>query len=340
MPVRTSPVPAVASDGCAVAPRRARPRAARRRACRRPSAARPQPNSEAARRTASRRCASISSRVGAEQPRELAAVRRQHASAPARANGLELPERVRVEHDRQLEPLEQRRARARACPSLRPRPGPIATASARSAASSTASAARGSSAAGRVLGQRPLDRLEQRATRARAAPTRARRARRSPRRRGTPRARVSIGAPVSPREPPTTSTEPARYFVLARCLRGTSSEHRRRRRAQCSCSAAPSPIGATCTAPGVEAAGRDREPDLRRAERDRHGRAHRRARHLAGRRVDAGGHVDRDDGLPARVDPLDHARGVLARRVREADAEQRVDDHVGLAEVADAVDDA
>ena len=44
-------------------------------------------------------------------------------------------------------------------------------------------------------------------------------------------------------------------------------------------------------------------------------------------------------GCPAALIELDHARGVLARRVVQADAEQRVDDHVRLAEVADALDD-
>ena len=39
---------------------------------------------------------------------------------------------------------------------------------------------------------------------------------------------ASIGAPVKPGEPPTTSTEPARYFVLSRLLRGTSDRIVRR----------------------------------------------------------------------------------------------------------------
>ena len=61
--------------------------------------------------------------------------------------------------------------------------------------------------------------------------------------------------------------------------------------------------------------------------------------HLAGRRVDAGRDVDRDHRPAARVDQLDHPRGVLSRRVVQADAEQRVDDDVRRAEIADAVDD-
>ena len=59
---------------------------------------------------------------------------------------------------------------------------------------------------------------------------------------------------------------------------------------------------------------------------------------LAGRGVHARGHVDRDHGLAGAVDPLDHPGDVLARRVLEPDAEQRVDDHVRLAEVAEPVD--
>ena len=50
------------------------------------------------------------------------------------------------------------------------------------------------------------------------------------------------------------------------------------------------------------------------------------------------GHVDRDDGLPRGVDPLDHASDVFARRILEADPEQRIDDHVRVAELAETVD--
>ena len=45
-------------------------------------------------------------RVDAEQPRELAAVRRENRRGGARER-LELPQRVGVEHDGQIEPLEQ-----------------------------------------------------------------------------------------------------------------------------------------------------------------------------------------------------------------------------------------
>ena len=89
----------------------------------------------------------------------------------------------------------------------------------------------------------------------------------------------------------------------------------------------------------MQPAGGDREPDLGRAERDCRRRAHSGARHLAGGRVHAGRDVDRDHRPAGSVDQLDHACRVLARRAREPDAEQRVDDHIGRAEVADALDD-
>src|SRR5207248_1944347 len=49
--------------------------------------------------------------------------------------------------------------------------------------------------------------------------------------------------------------------------------------------------------------------------------------------------VHRDDRTAARVDPVDHPRRILARRIAEPDPEERVDDHVGRAQVAEPVDD-
>ena len=83
----------------------------------------------------------------------------------------------------------------------------------------------------------------------------------------------------------------------------------------------------------------DREPDLRGTERDGLGRANRRSRDLAGRRVDTGRDVDRDDRPAAGVHQLDHPGRILARRFGEPDAEQRVDDDVRSTKVADAFDD-
>jgi hypothetical protein len=90
----------------------------------------------------------------------------------------------------------------------------------------------------------------------------------------------------------------------------------------------------------VEEAGRDRETDLRGPERHRHRRAYRDARHFTGRRVHARRHVDGDHRAAAGVDQFDHPRCVLTRRVAQTDAQQRIDDHVRLAEIADTVDDA
>ena len=88
----------------------------------------------------------------------------------------------------------------------------------------------------------------------------------------------------------------------------------------------------------MESSRGDREADLRRAERDGRGRLHRNPRHLAGRGIHPRRHVDRDRRTPARVDQLDHPRGVLSRRILQADAQQRIDDHVRLPQVADALD--
>ncbi len=91
--------------------------------------------------------------------------------------------------------------------------------------------------------------------------------------------------------------------------------------------------------PRVEPPGRDREPDLGRPEAHGVGGPHGRPRHLAGGRDDARRNVHRDDRLPRAVDALDHAGDILARCVAEADPEQRVDDDVGLLEVAEPVDE-
>ena len=66
-------------------------------------------------------------------------------------------------------------------------------------------------------------------------------------------------------------------------------------------------------------------------ERDGHVRADGRAGDLAGRGVDAGREVDRDDRHAGRVHRLDQRGRLRARLAVEAGAEQRVDDHVGAA---------
>jgi hypothetical protein len=94
--------------------------------------------------------------------------------------------------------------------------------------------------AGGVLRQRPLDRLEQ--------PRLDRGQRRLGRRDGD-----------VPGVGPTTSTEPARYFVLVRSLRGTASSAVAGTSA-CSCSECTSPIGATCTEPAWKRPGATASP--------------------------------------------------------------------------------
>src|SRR5438105_2340303 len=86
---------------------------------------------------------------------------------------------------------------------------------------------------------------------------------------------------------------------------------------------------------GPKTPGRHDEAELRRAEGHRRRRVDRRPGNLAGRRVHARRHVDGHDGDAGGVDPVDHAGDVLTRRVVETDPEQRVDDDVGLAELAD-----
>ena len=116
-------------------------------------------------------------------------------------------------------------------------------------------------------------------------------------------------------------------------LRGTSREHRRRHERVLVSRAARARSRATCDLAGVEAAGRDREADLRRRERD--GERRRGRPRPATSPVEAStpdGTSTATTGLPRALIRSISPRGVLARRLAEADAEQRVDDHVRLAE--------
>ena len=204
-PARTSPVPAVASDEpvrededafAGRGDQRVRPLQQHRRA-------------EARRPTDRLQTMRVDlRRLGAEKRCELARVRRHHRRRRT-LERLELPQAVGVEDDRHRQLLEQDADKSRV-PSLRPSPGPSTTAWARSAASSTSPAARGSRRPRLSSGSPPLHRLEEARLEhgqgglrggdgdvpgvgAKAASA------------------ASIGAPLSPREPPTTSTEPARY---------------------------------------------------------------------------------------------------------------------------------
>jgi hypothetical protein len=142
-------------------------------------------------------------------------------------------------------------------------------------------------------------------------------------------------------QPLRAADDEYRPGAVLRALRGLGrnlGEHRRRHE-RVLVRAGAKPDRGDVHRPRMEEAGRDRQPDLRRPEGDGHRRANGRTGHLAGRGVHARRHVDRDDRPPGGVDPLDHARDVLARRVLEADPEQRVHDHVGLAEIPEPVDE-
>ena len=110
IPVRTSPVPAVASPGL---PRsQTRTSFARRGDERvRPFRSTTAPTSSAPAWTALRRRAAIQRRVPPEQPRELARVRGEHGRRVAREHPVQVPgerpEAVGVEDDRLVEPVEE-----------------------------------------------------------------------------------------------------------------------------------------------------------------------------------------------------------------------------------------
>ena len=94
---------------------------------------------------------------------------------------------------------------------------------------------------------------------------------------------------------------------------------------------------------GVEPSGCDLEADLATVEGHSGRSLHCRPGYLARRRVDARRKVDRVDRSSGAVDRLDQLDCALPRLAAETRAEQRVDDHVGLAELAltrPRVDDA
>ena len=144
------------------------------------------------------RCAATP-RLAAEQARELALVRGEHARRRPLAR-LELEQRVGVDDHRQLDLREQppdERLRLRLAPEAgtdRERPGLRARPRRRPRAAASPPPAR--------------------ASRGPAATRPARRSSRSRRRRGG-RPRRRGGAPVMPREPPTTRTWPGGVLVVA-----------------------------------------------------------------------------------------------------------------------------
>ena len=102
--------------------------------------------------------------------------------------------------------------------------------------------------------------------------------------------------------------------------------------------AGPEPERRDCDRSRAQRAGRHGEADLRGAERDSRGRPNGDTGDLPRRGVDAGRHVDGDDRPRGGIDQVDHPRRVLAWRALEPDSEQRVDDDVRVAQVADTVD--
>ena len=142
---------------------------------------------------------------------------------------------------------------------------------------------------------------------------------------------VSVTAPVIPGDPPTTSTEPAVYFVSPGVRRGTSRTISGSTRA-CSVVRCSSPMSADDDLAGPEPARSHLEPHLAAVERDGHGGIDGFPRHLSGRGVDARRDVHRHHRASRGVHRPDLRGRLVARRRPEAGAEQRVDHDVGLAE--------
>ena len=164
-----------------------------------------------------------------------------------------------------------------------------------------------------------------------AATARARRPSRSRRRRERPRPARQI-APVMPGGRRRRAPSPALYLLSSARLRGTSDRTSGRDQPHAVVGVCSSPMSATTTSPAWKRPGATASPTLQTVER--HGDASLglpSPGNLAGRRVDARGDVDGDHRCRCGVDPLDRRRRLGARLAVEARAEQRVDDHVGLA---------
>ena len=291
MPVRTSPVPAVASDG---RPSDDDEHARAGRGDERVGALEQRRRSRSAPPPRARDGEPVRGdllRLAAEQPRELALVRREHArrraSRPARAR--------RARRRRRPSAARPRRA-ARRTSSF----GPVAAAEPRAERDRArllrelehdVGGAVGDDAA--VVGQRPLHGLEQALLEHRqrrlgrgdgdVAGVGAHRRQRGERRRAGEPARAADDEHVARR---------VLVVALGRgAARGAGAPAPTRR---CSVSACvEADVGDEHDA-GVEAAGRDDEADLAAVERDGRVRAHRGAGDLAGRRIDAGRKVDRE----------------------------------------------
>ena len=338
MPLRTSPVPAVASARAAARADRPRSRRAPPRACRRPSARRsrphalgrlarplpagaPPPPPRAARAAAparpraesgpsGQRCLPArSSPASASALRPSASIRRGFSIASARACA---SAKLSVCRARSRVPAPPNRP-ARSPPSPRPSRRSSAHRSRRPAARSSPRSASPRRSAFSEAGI---------PTRTQPAPARI--------------APIALRhtAPVRPVEPPTTSTAPELNFVelapraprpARRPIADQSGGPRHRR---------PAPPHGDADVDRLDPAGMllsrvHPQPDLRAMERDGHVGTHACSLHLAGGRVHTRGHVDRND---LRVRVVDRRDGGVDRRPRrslEARAEQCVDDRAG-----------
>ena len=136
------------------------------------------------------------------------------------------------------------------------------------------------------------------------------------------------GAPISPREPPATSTWPLVNFVHGASLRGSRS----------STDGSISPIVASAGPPRnpdvenpdqarMSLAGRDPQARLGRVERDGGRGPHRDGANGSGGGVDAAGHIDAHDGRAGAVDGLDRLGDRAAGLALEPRSEQGIDQH-------------
>ncbi len=202
-------------------------------------------------------------------------------------------------------------------PSVRPSPGPIATASALSAAARIAVGRPRQQPSRTVLRQRMLDDLEQPAPRAPEAQTPAPRRPRSRRRHGRRRAPRASGRRSVRASRRRSAPSPRCTWSSRHLFRGTSSSAGGREPARAHARAGEG--RSARRAPSRHGRSRERRrTDLRGAERHGHRRAHGRTGDLTGRGVHPGRNVNGDHGTSGRVDQLDHPCGVLTRCVTEA----------------------
>ena len=136
-------------------------------------------------------------------------------------------------------------------------------------------------------------------------------------------------APVSPREPPTTTTWPELNLVDPAASVGRQREHLLTDQAGGGLGrgALRNPDRCHAQLAGVGLARRDPVAELRRVEGDRDVGLDRGALDLAAGGVDAGGDVGGDHRGGRGVDRLDRRGGGVARRAREPGPEDRVHHH-------------